>query len=267
MKTYLDAIVAWHRRRAANDGRNVAELISEANASKAPVNFRSAIEGGEAIAVISEIKRRSPSKGDLNLNLDVTQLAHAYEAGGASALSVLTDTEFFSGSAQDLRTASSSVSLPILRKDFTVCEADIADARIMGASAVLLIAAALSDEELERFAHLANELQLGSLFEVHSEHELERVLHVGAEIVGVNQRDLFTFEVDRFRALKLIDSVPLEILRVAESGIESVEQVGELAERGFDAILIGETLVRSSNPSLATSEFASIPRASGRRQA
>lgn len=267
MKTYLDAIVAWHRQRAAEDGRDLAQLKRQAHASTAPVSFRSALESGETVSVISEIKRRSPSKGDLNLSLDVTKLARAYEFGGASALSVLTDTKFFSGSTQDLRVASRSVSLPILRKDFTVCEADIADARIMGASAVLLIAAVLSDLELERFTYLANELQLGSLFEVHSEQELERVLSLGAEIVGVNQRDLFTFEVDRFRALKLVDGVPSEVLRVAESGIESVEQVGELAERGFDAILIGETLVRSPNPSLATSEFASIPRAPGRRQA
>ena len=163
--------------------------------------------GGE-LAVIAEVKRRSPSKGPLDAGLDPAAVAADYEAGGAACVSVLTDEEFFGGSPADLAAARSACGLPVLRKDFTVSRADVCDARLMGADAVLLIVAALSDDELSSFLGLAQELSLDALVEVHDEAELERALDAGAELVGVNQRDLTTFAVDPERAARLVGGDP-----------------------------------------------------------
>src|SRR5690606_27311825 len=165
------------------------------------------------------VKRRSPSRGDLAAGLDPAALAAAYERGGATCLSVLTDREFFGGSPDDLRAARAAVSLPVLRKDFTVSEADVCDARIMGADAVLLIVAALDQAELAAFHQLAGEIGLDALVEIHDEAELERALEVGATLVGVNQRDLVTFEVDTDRAVRMAPQMPAGVVRVAESGV------------------------------------------------
>ena len=199
------------------------------------------------MAVISEIKRRSPSKGDLDPDLDPAAVAADYEAGGAACLSVLTDRDFFGGCVEDLVAARSACSLPVLRKDFTVSALDVCDARTMGADAVLLIVAALSDGELRSFLALAEQLALTALVEVHDEPELERALAAGARVVGVNQRDLRTFEVDRERALALAGSIPTDVVAVAESGIRDADDVAALAGAGFQAVLVGETLVRSAN--------------------
>src|SRR3954469_2375443 len=197
--TYLDRILVAHRAVAAADGRAVDDLIQAARQTPPARGFRDHLAAGAAadrIAVIAEVKRRSPSKGDLAPDLVPGVLAKSYADGGASCLSVLTDAEFFGGSPGDLAEARASVDLPVLRKDFTVSEADVCDARIMGADAVLLIAAALSDEELARFSALAAELGLDALVEIHDEAELERAMAVGATLIGVNQRDLVTFQVD-----------------------------------------------------------------------
>lgn len=200
------------------------------------------------MAVIAEIKRRSPSKGALNKDLDPAALASDYERGGAAALSVLTDERFFGGSEADLIAARDAVALPVLRKDFTTCEHDVYEARAMGADAVLLIVAALSMEELERLHALSNEMGMDALVEVHDERELEQALAVGANLVGVNQRDLHTFEVDTGRAVRLGKTMPPDVLAVAESGIRGAQDVSVLAEAGYRAVLVGESLVTSDDP-------------------
>ena len=179
------------------------------------------------------------------------RLAQAFARGGARCLSVLTDAEFFGGSPRDLAEARAATELPVLRKDFTVAEADVCDARIMGADAVLLIVAALDDGELRAFHALALELGLAALVEVHDEAELERALATGATLVGVNQRDLESFEVDHDRAERVAAAVPPEVVRVAESGIRGADDAIRLAQAGYDAVLVGETLVRASDPAAA----------------
>lgn len=200
------------------------------------------------VAVISEIKRRSPSKGDLSSDLDPADLACTYAVGGASCLSVLTDIDWFGGSVDDLRAARSAVDLPVLRKDFTVDARDVVDARLMGADCVLLIAAALDDVELRDFHALAKELGLDALIEIHDEPELDRALAVGGDLIGVNQRDLVTFEVDQDRAVRMAPQIPEGVVRVAESGVRNRRDGSALEAAGYHALLVGETLVTSGDP-------------------
>ncbi|HXX91588.1 MAG TPA: indole-3-glycerol phosphate synthase TrpC [Acidimicrobiales bacterium] len=244
--TYLDDIVAAHRARRANDPADLGERLARAEASPPPRGFRAALGAASArgtLALIAEVKRRSPSKGALDAELDPAGLAQEYAAGGASALSVLTDEEYFGARPDDLALARAACPLPVLRKDFTVSELDVCEARCMGADAVLLIVAALDDDELARFAALAERLALDALVEVHDENELARALAVGATLVGVNQRDLTTFEVDPGRAERVGAAIPPGVVAVAESGIRGGEDAARLAAAGFDAILVGETLV------------------------
>lgn len=207
------------------------------------------------MAVITEIKRRSPSKGDLFADLDPVRLAGQYERGGASCLSVLTDEEFFGGSVADLQAARGAVSLPVLRKDFTVHRHDVLDARIMGADCVLLIAAALDDAELAELHALALDVGLDVLVEIHDETELERALAVDATVIGVNQRDLVTFEVDTERAVRMAPLMPPGVVRVAESGVRNAADVRTLGEAGFHAVLVGETLVTHGDPERGVAEL------------
>jgi indole-3-glycerol phosphate synthase len=251
MATYLDRILAAHRARAAADERALAPLVVEARAQARARGFAGALRDAEGLAVIAEVKRRSPSKGDLAVGLDPAALAAAYERGGAACLSVLTDRDFFGGSPDDLRAARAATHLPVLRKDFTVSPADVCDARIMGADAVLLIAAALDDGELAELHGLAVEVGLDALVEVHDEAELERALAVGADLIGVNQRDLVTFEVDNARAERVGAAMPGGVVRVAESGVRGPEDAAALAGAGFDAVLVGELLVTSGDPGAA----------------
>jgi indole-3-glycerol phosphate synthase len=243
--TYLTGILAFHRARAAADGRDLDDLIAAASGCPATRSFalRLAVPAHGELAVIAEVKRRSPSKGPLDLSLDPARVAADYEAGGAACLSVLTDEEYFSGSAADLGAARAACGLPLLRKDFTVSSADVCDARLMGADAVLLIVAALSDDELAEFLTLALELSLDAVVEVHDEGELDRALDAGAQIVGVNQRDLMTFAVDAGRAARLVQRIPPEVVAVAESGIRGEPDVAALADAGYQAVLVGESLV------------------------
>jgi len=203
--------------------------------------------------VIAEVKRRSPSKGDLFPDLDPAALAREYAAGGAAALSVLTDTPHFGGSPEDLGAARAAVSIPVLRKDFTVSENDVADARLMGADAVLLIVAALDDDdELVHLHARALELGLDVLVETHDEAEVERALRCDAlGVVGVNQRDLVTFAVDTSRAVRVAAAIPAGVVKVAESGVRGPDDARALAAAGYDAVLVGEHLVTSGDPSAA----------------
>jgi indole-3-glycerol phosphate synthase len=246
MPTYLEEILASHRARAAADDRVLGDLVQRAKTTPAPRDFAAALRG-DGLSCIAEIKRRSPSKGDLDPDLQPELVAKEYVAGGAACLSVLTDTDFFGGTPADLAAARQASGLPVLRKDFTVQEADVADARLMGADAVLLIVAALEDGALRRCAALADELGLAALVEVHDEQELERALAASARIVGVNQRDLRTFRVDLERACALAGGIPAGVLAVAESGIRDAGDARRLADSGYDAILVGETLVRAED--------------------
>ena len=251
MATYLDRILAVHRARVAADSRDIAPLVAEARAAAPPRGFAGALRAASGLGVIAEVKRRSPSKGDLAAGLDPTSLAQAYERGGATCLSVLTDAEFFGGSPDDLRAARAATALPVLRKDFTVGAVDVCDARIMGADAVLLIAAALDDDELGELHTLALDVGLDALVEVHDEGELERAMAAGAQLVGVNQRDLVTFAVDNDRAVRVGRAIPDTVLRVAESGVRGPHDAAALAAAGFDAVLVGELLVTSGEPEAA----------------
>ena len=254
MGTVLDRIVAAHREAAAADTRDLGGLKEQALAAPPPRKFRKAL-GHYGITVIAEIKRRSPSKGDLAPDLDPATLATAYRDGGAVALSVLTDAEFFGGSAGDLIAARAAVDLPILRKDFTVDERDICDARIMGADAVLLIVAVLDDDELKRFHALAAELGMAALVEVHDEAEVARAVVIHADLLGVNQRDLHTFDVDPNRAVRLAETIPRGVLKVAESGIGNADDLVRLRDAGYAAALVGERLVTAPDPTTALEEL------------
>jgi indole-3-glycerol phosphate synthase len=246
MPTYLADILAAHRARAEGDARDLPDLVEQAEKTPPPRDFAAALRG-DGLSCIAEIKRRSPSKGDLDPGMQADLVAKDYATGGAACLSVLTDVDFFGGSTADLTAARQASGLPVLRKDFTVQEADVADARLMGADAVLLIAAALADAELAACAALAERLGLAALVEVHDEEELSRALAAGAALIGVNQRDLRTFEVDHARACTLAARIPSGVVAVAESGIRDAADAQGLAEAGFDAILVGETLVRAAD--------------------
>lgn len=249
--TYLSKILEAHRAEALEDDRSLDQLIEKAKSCGPARGFADSLRRTEGVAVISEIKRRSPSKGELNADLDPAEWAQSYAAGGASCLSVLTDRAFFGGSPEDLATARAACELPVIRKDFTVSGHDVVDAKIMGADAVLLIAAALDDAELADFHALAAELSLDALVETHDEAEVERSLAVGATVIGVNQRDLVTFEVDTERAVRVGAMIPDDVVAVAESGIRGPEDVPALRAAGFAAVLVGESLVRSGDPRAA----------------
>jgi indole-3-glycerol phosphate synthase len=248
MATYLDRILAAHREKASVDARSVESLLDAISGAPRTRGFRAALGATTGLGVIAEVKRRSPSKGPLAPDLDPAALATDYAAGGASCLSVLTDEDFFGGSAEDLVAARGAVQIPVLRKDFTVSEHDVLDARRMGADAVLLIAAALDDDELRDFHDLATEVGLDALVEIHDEPELDRALAVGATLIGVNQRDLVTFEVDTDRAVRMAPLMPDGVVRVAESGVRGREDAARLARAGYHAVLVGESLVTSGDP-------------------
>lgn len=253
--TYLDRILVRHRATAAAEPRSLDSLLASAAACAPARGFRAALAAADQLAVISEIKRRSPSKGDLNPDLDPAVMAVEYEAGGATCLSVLTDEEFFGGSVADLRSARAACSLPVLRKDFTVSPYDVADARLMGADCVLLIAAALPNCELADLHTLAVELGLDVLVEVHDEFELEVALEADATLIGVNQRDLVTFQVDHERAVRMAALIPDDVIKVAESGVRGQDDARSLRAAGYHAILVGETLVTAADPRTAIADL------------
>jgi len=258
MSTYLDKILPQTRATvaAARARVPVAELERLA-ADYQPRGWARALRQQAATgpAVIAEIKKASPSKGLIRAEFDAAWLAGRYQAGGAAALSVLTDEPFFQGSLHNLELASAAASLPCLRKDFTVDEYQIVEARAHHADAILLIAAALTDAELSRFSQAAHALSLDVLVEVHTATELDRVLgalgETGADAIGVNNRNLQSFEVSLETSLELAGRLPHGAVRVTESGIHSGKDLARLRAAGFDAFLIGESLVRQPDPGAA----------------
>src|SRR5579872_901075 len=258
MPATLDQIVAAARKRAseARSHGDARELEKSATQHKVR-GFRAGLERAAAsgVAIIAELKKASPSRGVIRADFDVKKLATELEQAGASALSVLTDEEFFQGSLQNLRRASSATALPCLRKDFIVDEFQLLEARANGADAVLLIVAALSQAELGRLLRKSRELQLDVLCEVHDREELQRALDVGCDLIGVNSRDLRTFRVDLDTPQRLATAMPSHVLRVAESGIHSAEDLRRLRAAGYQAFLIGESLMKAASPGAALSEL------------
>ncbi len=234
------------RKRAAASGGVATTGVGDP--VRAPVrSLRRSLAGG-SISVIAEIKRRSPSRGELRVDLDVARIASTYQSAGAAAISVLTDGPFFGGSDDDLVQARAACSLPILRKDFTLDEYQIEEARRIGADAVLLIVRLLGRERLDELLRCARGHGLEALVEVHTAEELAIAVDSGAEIIGINSRDLDTFETDLDRALQLADALPPGRVSVAESGIRDPGDVARAAAAGFDAVLVGETLMRADDP-------------------
>ena len=258
MSTHLERILTATRATvaAAKIGTPAAEVERQA-ALHQPRGWAQALRqrAAEAPAVIAEIKKASPSKGLIRADFDVAWLAGRYLAGGAAVLSVLTDEPFFQGSLRNLELASAAVPLPCLRKDFLVDEYQIAEARAHHGDAILLIAAALTNEEMNRFARRAHELGLDVLVEVHTGEELDRVLDTlggsGADAIGVNNRNLKSFEVRLETSLELVARIPSGVVRVAESGIVTSADLARLRNAGFDAFLIGESLMRQPDPGAA----------------
>ncbi len=250
MPAFLDQIVAATRGKvsAAKRGADVRDLERRAE-RHAPRGFRRALESKsrDGIAIIAELKKASPSKGLIRAEFHPAELARELEAAGAAALSVLTDEEFFQGSLENLRVASAAVKIPCLRKDFIVDEFQLLEARANSADAVLLIVAALSQMELATLAGAARQRGLDVLCEVHDGDELLRALDAGCDLIGVNSRDLRTFKVDLETALRLAENIPASAVRVAESGIHSGADAARLRAAGYQACLVGESLMRAES--------------------
>ncbi len=247
----LEEIIRSVRRRveAAKSAADLPELERQAE-SHVPRGFRRALQAKSrnGVAVIAELKKASPSKGLIRAKFDVAALAGELETAGAAALSVLTDAEFFQGSLENLRLASAAVRLPCLRKDFIVDEFQLLEARAKSADAVLLIVAALTQVELLALSRCARDCGLDVLCEVHDEEELHRALDAGCDLIGVNSRDLKTFQVDLHTAIRLAEKFPPDVVRVAESGIQTGADIARLREVGYHGFLIGESLMRAERP-------------------
>jgi len=257
--TYLDSIEVFHRARAARDDRDWTSRVRDVRYDGPRLDDALARTNGGFVKVIAEIKRRSPSKGWLGQHLDAAHLARTYVDAGASAISVLTDEPHFAGSRVDLETVTANVAVPVLRKDFTVSENDVLDTAMMGASGVLLIAALLTPDELRRFVSLALEIGLSPLVEVHDAREADAALDSGARLIGVNQRDLRTFEVNPDHAAAIAGALPIDVVRVAESGLRTADDVARAAAAGFDAVLVGEVFVTAPSTHDVVAAFTRVP--------
>jgi indole-3-glycerol phosphate synthase len=258
MSTLLDEIVVKTRRKVDARKRTADRREFERRAERhVPRGFRRALveKSRAGVAVIAELKKASPSKGLIRAEFCVEELARELEAAGATALSVLTEEEFFQGSLGNLRQASAVVKLPCLRKDFMVDEFQVLEARANSADAVLLIVAALTQEELIALARSARSHGLDVLCEVHDEEQLWRAVDAECDLIGVNTRDLRTFQVDAETAFRLAERVPEHVVKVAESGIRSGDEVIRLRAAGYQAFLIGETLMRADSPGKALREL------------
>lgn len=262
MATVLDKIVAATRARV-EESKHRADLrvLDQQAEQHAPRGFRRALQAKsrEGIAVIAELKKASPSKGLIRPEFHAAELAQDLESAGAAALSVLTDEEFFHGSLRNLREASAAAAIPCLRKDFIVDAFQLVEARANCADAVLLIVAALTEAELVGLSRGARVQGLDVLCEVHDAEELQRALDAGCDLIGVNTRDLRYFTVDLERAFALAPKFPEGVVRVAESGIHSAEDIARLRGVGYHAFLIGESLMRPSSPGVALRELIGAP--------
>lgn len=252
----LDDIVAHKRQElaAAKLQQPLADVKARAASAPAPRQFGTALRQG-GLSVIAEVKRKSPAKGVLNQAVDPAQQAGLYARAGARAVSVLTDQRFFDGANADLEMVRQKVALPLLRKDFTIDEYHVYEARAIGADAVLLIVRALDQAELTGFQALARELGMDALVEVHNESEIERALAAGSSLVGINNRDLATMAVDVAATVRLRPLIPTGVTLVSESGIRSPDDVRDVTGVGIDAILVGEALMSAGDPGATLRSF------------
>ena len=242
----LTEIIGRKRERVAEAKERVP--FDEARRASKPHALRAALRA-DGINIIAEFKRRSPSKGVIRADANLSQIVKSYEAGGAVGISVLTEEDYFDGSLDDLRTVKTTVDLPVLRKDFVFDEYQVYESAAAGADAILLIVAALDDETLSRLRQLAeDELGMDALVEVHTSEEMKRAVASGATLIGVNNRDLRTFEVSLNTSLSLAREAPSEALLISESGLRGPDDLRRLREAGYHGFLIGETLMRSDNP-------------------
>ncbi len=253
----LDQILDETRRAvvACRSRMPLADLRKQAAASPTPRSLRQALRLPKGVACIAEFKRRSPSRGWIHRDADLDAVVAAYQAGGAAAVSVLTDTPFFGGSIEDLRRARVATGLPLLRKDFIIDPYQVVEARAAGADALLLIVSALGDGELRALLAETERWGMEALVETHDASEVARAVAAGARIVGVNHRDLRTFEMNMDLALAMRPVIPPDRLVVAESGIRRAEDVRRLHAAGVDAILVGETLMQAADPATALREL------------
>lgn len=246
----LTEIISKKRERVAEAKQitPLEEMRRLADKPRKPHSLSNALRA-EGINIIAEFKRRSPSKGPIRADADLTQVVTSYEAGGAVALSVLTEEDYFSGSLDDLRQVKATVTLPTLRKDFIFDDYQVYESAAAGADAILLIVAALDDETLLRLRTLAeDELNLDALVEVHTSDEMQRAITCGATLIGVNNRDLRTFEVSLETSISLAAQAPSESVLISESGLHSADDLRRLHNAGYRGFLIGETLMRAGNP-------------------
>jgi indole-3-glycerol phosphate synthase len=246
----LEEIISKKRERveAAKKTTPLEELRRLAERPRKPHALRDALRASR-INIIAEFKRRSPSKGPIRADANLTQVVTRYNDGGAAAISVLTEEDYFSGSLDDLRNAKATVSLPILRKDFLFDDYQVYESAAAGADAILLIVAALDDETLQKLRTLAeDELHLDALVEVHTHDEMKRAVNCGANLIGVNNRDLRTFEVSLETSISLAPQAPRESVLISESGLHSPADLHRLHAAGYRGFLIGETLMRAGNP-------------------
>lgn len=252
----LDRIVATKRAEVARLGEWRGAVEARLEDAPEPRDFAGALRREGEVAVMAEVKRRSPGAGEIRPGLNPAGLALFYQEGGAAAMSVLTDEEYFGGSLEDLRKVRTRVDVPVLRKDFVIDPLQVTEARGAGADAVLLIVRILDAPLLAELRERAEELGMAALVEVHDREELDRALDAGARVVGVNNRDLSTFESRLEVTLEMADAVPPEVVLVSESGIRTDEDVARLGSAGADAVLVGESLLRLPDPGKGVSELA-----------
>ncbi|MGE7776872.1 indole-3-glycerol phosphate synthase TrpC [Chitinophaga sp. NPDC101104] len=256
MKNILDKIVAHKHGEVAEreKGRSVQELERSPMFGREALSLKSFLTQPGRNGIIAEFKRKSPSKGVINASATVAEVTTAYARNGASGLSVLTDTEFFGGSMDDLQQARAANNIPILRKDFVIGEYQIVEAKAIGADVVLLIAECLTKAEVKHLAEFAHNLGLEVLLEVHTADQLEKITP-HTHLVGINNRDLKTFQVDIYRSMELLKQIPGSYPKVAESGMDDPKTIVELRNAGFSGFLIGEHFMKAEHPAQAFENF------------
>lgn len=256
MKNILDEIVEQKRIEVQQKKqiKSIEDLKLSQHFNEPTISAKESILNKSKTGIISEFKRKSPSKGFINSQVRIEDVVNGYEKNGASVVSVLTDENYFGGSIQDLKEAKKHLTIPVLRKDFIVDEYQVYETKSIGADSILLIAECLTKEEVYNLAKLSKEIGLEILLEIHSEDQLEKV-NKYIDLIGINNRNLKTFEVDTEKSKQILKLLPSELIKVAESGISDPEVVKDLKKAGFQSFLIGENFMKNENPSLAFKEF------------
>ncbi len=246
---FLEKILKLTRAEVAQGlADNDLDAMKKMAAENVGRGFRSALSGTDKINIISEYKKASPSKGDIRLDLDPADQGRAYQAGGAAAMSVLTEKNYFKGSLSDMKAARQAIDIPVIRKDFTISEYQIIEAAAAGCDAILLITRILDDEQMKGYISLAREYNMDALVEIFDEADLERAIKAGADLIGINNRDLVTFAVDNENSVRLSRQIGPECVVVAASGVNSVEDIQKAVSNGLNNFLVGETLMRCDDP-------------------